>query len=134
MLDFLSIGKGTHDPIDVRLRQLIIVRDLNALVGGINEQNPAVRLALLQYHDAGGNTGPEEQIARKLNHAVHEVVANKVLPDLLFSPAAIHDAGEADNGCRAVRSQPGKGMHDKGQVCFALGSQHTCRSKSRIID
>ena len=37
VLDFLSTDKGIHDPIDVRLRQLIVVCDLDTLIGSINE-------------------------------------------------------------------------------------------------
>ena len=43
MLDFFTTGKRIHDPLDVRLRQLIIICDLDALVGSINEKNTAVR-------------------------------------------------------------------------------------------
>ena len=104
MLYLFTTSKGIYDPLDVVLRQLIVIRDLDALVGGVNEQNPTVRFALLQHHDASGNTGPKEKIARKLDHAVHEVVIDQILPDLLLSSAAIHDAGEADDGSRAIRS------------------------------
>ena len=76
----------------------------------------------------------EEQVVRQLDHAIHEVVVDQIFADLFLRASAVHDAGEADNGCRAVRSKPGEGMHDKRQVGLALGCQYSCRSKTWIVD
>ena len=122
VLDFLSTGKGIHDPIDVRLRQLIVICDLDTLVGSINEENSAVWLSLLQHHDACGYTGPKEQITRKLDHAVYKVVINQILPDLLLSTAAIHNAREADDGSSTIRGKPRKAMHNECKISGALWS------------
>ena len=95
-MDFLPPGEGAHDLVHVGLGQLVVIRDLDALVCSINEQNPAVRLTLLQHHDACRDTGSEKQISRKLDHAVYKVVIDQVFPNLFLRTAAIHVCSDVD--------------------------------------
>lgn len=73
-------------------------------------------LLFFQDHDAGGDAGAEEKIRRKLDDRVDVVVVDQVFSDFLFRAAPVHDAGEADDGRRAVRGEPGKRVHDEGEV------------------
>ena len=125
--------EGVHNAVYVGLGKLVVVCDLDALIGGVNEQHLAVRLAFFQHHDTGGDRGAEKQIAGELNHAVHKVVVDEILANFLLRPAAIHDAGEADDGCRTIGGQPTEAVHDKGQIRLALRCQHASRGKTRIV-
>lgn len=127
-------GKGVYDAGDVARRQFIVVRHLDALFGGVDEEGLAVGLVLLQHHDAGGDAGAKEQIAGQLDDAVDEVVVHQILADLFLGAAPVEYAGEADDGRRAVGRQPGKAVHDERQVRLALGGQHTRRGKPRVVD
>ena len=127
-------GKGVHDAGDVVRREFVVVRHLDALFGGVDEQGLAVGLVLLQHHDAGGDAGAEKQVAGQLDHAVDEVVANEILEDLLLRPAPVQDARETDDGGGAVGRQPTEAVHDKGQIRLAFGGQHASGSKAGVID
>ena len=127
-------GEGVHDAVDVLRRQPIVVGHLDALAGGVDKQGLAVRLVLFQHHDAGGDAGAEEQVAGQLDDAVDEVVVDQVLADLLLRTAPVQDAGEADDGGGAVGRQPAEAVHDKGQICLALGGQHPGGGKAGIVD
>ena len=89
---------------------------------------------VLWRYDTGGNGSAIEQIAGQLDHAVNEVVVNQVLADLLLGAGTVHDTGEADDGSSAVGGQPCQRVHDKGQICFGFGSQHTGRREAGIVD
>ena len=79
-------GEGVYDALDVLRRQLIVIGDLDALLGGVDKQGLVVPLVLFQHHDAGGDGGAKKQVAGQLDHAVDEVVVNEILPDLLLRP------------------------------------------------
>ena len=130
---FFTPGEGLHDLIHVGLRELVVVCDLDAFVGRVEEQDFIIGLSLFEYHDAGGNGSAEEKIGGQLDDAVDEVVVDEVLPDLLLRAAAVHDAREADDGGRAVGREPGKAVHDEGKICLALRSEHTGGSKARVV-
>ena len=134
-MGFLPPGdKGIHDASDVVRRKFIIVRHLDALFGGVDEEGLAVGLVLLQHHDAGGNAGAEKQIAGQLDDAVDEVVVHQILADLFLGAAPVEYPGEAYDGRRAVGCQPCQAVHDKRQVRLALGGQHPRRGKPRVVD
>ena len=141
MRNLFLLRVGINDPGDVLRCQLVVVRDLDAFFCRVDKEYTAVGLALFQDHYAGGDGGTVEEIARQLNHAVHEVIINQVLPDLLLRAAAVHDAREADDRRRAVGSQPAQGgsqpaqgMHDEGHIRLALRRQDAGRGKTRVID
>src|SRR5699024_3283632 len=100
----------------------------------VDEADAAVCLVLLQHHDTGGDGSTKEQVAGQLNNAVDEVVIHQILANLLLCSAPVQDAGETDNSGGAVSRQPGKAVHDKGQVCLALRGQHTRRGKTGVVD
>ena len=131
---FCPLCKGVHYFVNVLRGEFVVVRHLDALGRSINEQHFIVRFTLFQHHDAGGNTGTKEQVARQLDDTVNEVVVHQIFADFLFCTATVHNAGETDDCCRAVGSQPCQRVHDKRQIRFALRSQHTSRSKTRVID
>ena len=89
MLFFPTPGEHLHDTGNVGLGQLVVVRDLDALIGRVDEKRPVIRLALFQDHDAGGDARPEEQVRRELYHAVHEVIVNEVFTDFLLRAAPV---------------------------------------------
>ena len=120
--------------LDVILRELVAVGDLDALPGRVQKQRMVISLGLFQHHDAGRNRRAVEQVVRKLDDAVDEVVVDQVFADLLFRAAAIHDAGEADDGRRAVGRQPRKAVHDERKVGLRFRGQHTGRRKARVVD
>ena len=134
MGDLGAAGEGAHDALDVFLGQSIVVGHFDALARGVDEQGLAVRLVLFQYHDAGGDTGAEEQVAGQLDDAVDEVVVDQVLADLLLRPAPVQDAGETDDGGGAVGRQPAEAVHDKSQIRLALGGQHPGGGKAGVVD
>ena len=131
---FCPLCKGVHDLIDVLRGEFVVIGHLDALGRSINEQHFIVRFTLFQHHDAGGNTGTKEQVARQLDDAVNKVIVHQILANLLLCAATVHDAGKTDDCRRTVGSQPCQRVHNKGQVCLALRSQHTSRSKTRVID
>ena len=133
MLLFCALSEGGNYVLDVFLRQLVIVRNLDALVGRIDKQRLVVCFAFLQHHDAGGNGCAEEQVAGKLDDAVDKVVVNEVLSDFLLCAAAIHDTREADDRRRAVRRKPRQRVHDKGKVSLGFRGKHAGGSKTRIV-
>ena len=130
----LPLCKGVHYFVNVLRGEFVVVRHLDALGRSINEQHLIVRFTLFQHHDAGGNTGTKEQVARQLDDAVNEVIVHQILANFLLCAATVHDAREADNCRRTVGSQPCQRVHDKSQIRFALRSQHTSRGKARVID
>ena len=134
MGDLSAAGEGVHDAFDVLRRQPIVIGHLDALAGGVDKQGLAVRLVLFQHHDASGDAGAEEQVAGQLDDAVDEVVVDEVLADLLLRPAPVQDAGKTDDGGGAVGCQPAEAVHDKGQICLALGGQHPGGGKAGIVD
>ena len=116
MLDLRALSKCIDYAGDILRRKLIVVRDLYALVRGVDKEHFVVRLAALQHHYAGGDRGAEEEVSGELYHAVDEVVVYEILPDLLLRAAAVHDAREADYRRRAVRREPREGVHYKRKV------------------
>ena len=123
-----------QDVGDVVLGELVAVGDLDALLGGVDKQGCVVRLGLLQHHDAGGDGGAEEQVVGQLDDTVDEVVVDEVFADLPLRSAPVHHPGEADNGVGAIGGQPAEGVHDEGQVGFALGGQHPGGRESGVVD
>lgn len=79
-----------YDAVDVFGRQLVVIRDLNALVRRVDEKRFAVAFAFLHHHNAGGNGGAEKEVGGKLNDAIHKVVSHEIPPYLLFRTAAVH--------------------------------------------
>ena len=106
MLLFLSRGEGVHDRLDIRLGQLIVVRDLDAFLRRVDEQHLVVRLRLLHHHDTGRDGGAEKEVRGQLDDTVDIVVLDQISADLLLRAAAVHDAGEAYDRRRAVRREP----------------------------
>ena len=127
-------GKKVHDAVDVFRRQLVVVRYLDALAGGIHKQDLVVPLVLFQHHDAGGDAGAEKQVAGQLDDAVDIIVVHQILADLFLGAAAVQYPGEAHDGRRAVGRQPGQAVQDERQVRLALGRQHARRGKPRVVD
>lgn len=122
------------DLFNILLGQLIVVRDFDKLVGGVDEEHVVGRLGMLQHHDAGGNGRPEKEVCRQLDDAIDLVVINEIFADLLFRAAAVHDAGEADDRCRAVACQPRERVHDEGKICLGFGRKDARRRIARIVD
>ena len=134
VLDVLALGEDVNDSVDVVFRELVVVGHLHAFVGGIDEESLVVGLVLLEHHDAGGDGGAEEEVSWKLDHAVHEIVGNKVLPDFLFCAAAVHDAGEADDGGGAVGCEPADAVHDERHVRLAFRGEDARGRESGVVD
>ena len=97
-----AVKIGRQDRLDVVLGKLIAVGDLDALFGCVQKQRMVIALGLFQHHDAGRDRRAVEQVVRQLDDAVDEVVVDQVFADLLFRAAAVHHAGEADDGGGAV--------------------------------
>jgi len=110
---FCPLCKGVHYFVNVLRGEFVVVRHLDALGRSINEQHFIVRFALFQHHDAGGNTGTKEQVARQLDDTVNKVVVHQILANFLLCAATVHDAGKADDCSRTVGSQPCQRVHDK---------------------
>src|SRR5699024_5489215 len=75
-----------------------------------------------------------KQVTGQLDYTVNKVVVDEILADLLLRPTPVQDAGEADDSGGTIGCQPGQAVHDKRQVCFALGSQHTGGRKAGVVD
>jgi len=127
-------GKCGEDVADVGGCELVGVRDLHALFRGVDEQGAVVLLRFLQDHNAGCDRGAEEKVVRELDHRVHEIVVNQVLPYLLLSAAAVHHAREADYRRGAVGGEPREGVHYEGQVGLGLRSQNAGRGETGVVD
>ena len=69
-----------------------------------------------------------------MDDSVDKVVVDEVLADLLLRAAAVHDAGETDNGDSAVSGQPAQRVHDERQIRLGLWRQHAGRRKTGVID
>ena len=134
MRDFFMLCKDIHDTRDILRGELVVIRHLHALGRSVDEECAGIRFILLHHHDAGRDRSAEEQIARELDDAVDEVVIHKILADFLLRAAAVHDAGEADDGRGAIRSEPGKTVHDEGHIRLALWRKDSGRGKARVID
>ena len=134
MRDLRAVCVGVYDAVDVFGRQLVVIRDLYALIRRVDEKRFVVALAFLHHHDAGGDGGAEKEVGGQLNDAVHKVVFNEIPPYLLFRSAAVHNTGEADDSRRAVCREPRKAVHDKRHIRLAFRCQHARRRKARIID
>ena len=65
---------------------------------------------------------------------VDEIKIYEVLTDFLFSDAAIHNAGEADDSGDTIWSKPVEGMHDKSHVRLTFWSEDAGGSEARIIN
>lgn len=100
--------------VDVLLSEIVVVRHLNEHLRGVNKEGVVVAFGLLEHHDTGGDAGAEEQVGGKLDNAVNIVVINQIFADFSFRPAAIHDAGEADDGSGAAGGKPRQAVHDEG--------------------
>lgn len=129
-----AVKIGRQDRLDVVLGELVAVGNLDALLGRVQKQRMVIALGLFQHHDAGGDRRAVEQVVRQLDDAVDEVVVDQVFADLLFRAAAVHHAGEADDGRRAVGRQPRKAVHDERKVGLRLRGQHTGGRKARVVD
>lgn len=130
----LPLGEGVQDGLDVFFGELVAVGDFHALLAGIDEQGGVVLFGLFQHHDTGGDGGAEEEVVGQLDDGVDEVVVDEVLADFLLRAAAVHHAGEADDGGGAVGGQPAEGVHDEGQVGLRLGGQHTGGGEAGVVD
>ena len=93
---------------DVFFCQLIAVGHFYELLRRIYEEHLIVRLGFFQHHNTGGNGCAIEKVGWQLDDTVYVVIIDKVLPDFPFCSAAVHDAREADDGCRAISGQPGQ--------------------------
>lgn len=122
------------DFFNILLGQLIVVRDFDKLVGGVDEEHVIGRLGMLQNHDAGGNGRPEKEVCRQLDDAIDLIVINEIFADLLFRAAAVHDTGEANDRRRAVTCQPRERVHDKGKICLRFGRKDARRRIARVVD
>ena len=122
------------DLFDILLGQLIVVRNFDKLVGGVDEEHVVGRLGVLQHHDAGGNSRPEKEVCRQLDDAIDLVVVNEIFADLLFRASAVHDTGEADDRRCAVACQPRERVHNKGKICLGFGRKDARRRIARIVD
>ena len=134
MLLLLSRGEGVHNRLDIRLGQLIVVRDLDTFLCRVDEQHRVIRFRLLHHHDTGRDGGAEKEIARQLDDTVDIVVLDQVFADLLLRAAAVHDAGEAYDRRRAVRREPRERVHDERHVRLALRREYARGREARIID
>ena len=56
------------------------------------------------------------------------------MADLAFRTAAVHDAGEADDGSRAAGVKPTEAVHDESQIRRRFGCQHAGRGEARVVD
>lgn len=127
-------SKRRDDFFNIFLGQLVVVRDFDKFVGRIDKEYVVGRLGVLQHHDAGRNGRSEKEVCRQLDDAIDLVVVNEIFADLLFRAAAVHDAGEADNRCRAVACQPRERVHDEGKICLGFGRKDARRRIARIVD
>ena len=133
----LAVFTGSErrdDFFNILLGQLIVVRDFDKLVGGVDEEHVIGCLGVLQHHDAGGNGRPEKEVCRQLDDAIDLVVVNEIFSYLLFRAAAVHDTGEADDRRRAVACQPRERVHDEGKICLGFGRKDTRRRIARVVD
>ena len=134
MRNFLAFGERGNDAVDVFACELVVVCDLDALGGCVDEKHLIIRFALLHHHDAGCDACAEKEVAGQLDDAVDVVVVNQVFADFLLCAAAIHDAGETDDSRRSVGSQPTEAVHDERHVRLALRRKHTGRGEARVVD
>lgn len=102
MRNFLAFGERGNDAVDVFAREFVVVCDLDALGGCVDEKHLIIRFALLHHHDAGCDACAEKEVAGQLDDAVDVVVVNQVFADFLLCAAAIHDAGETDDSRRSI--------------------------------
>ncbi len=79
---------------------------LKPISGSINKEGFVVGFAFFQHHNAGRNGSSKEQVAWQLNNAVDKIVVDQVFSDFLLCTATVHNAGEADDCCRAACCQP----------------------------
>lgn len=129
-----SFNEAGENCLDVCLRQLVVVGDLHALLGRVDEERAVLSLGSFQHKDAGGDRRAEEEVVRKLDHAVDKVIVDEVLANLPLCATPVHHPGETDDRSRAVRGEPGKAMHDEGEIGFRLWREHARRRESRIVD
>lgn len=111
---------------------LLLVTLTHCLLASIN----SVALSALDFsaHDTGGDRRAKKEVVRQLDDSVDKVVVDEVLADLLLRAAAVHDAGETDNGGSAVSGQPAQRVHDERQIRLGLWRQHAGRRKTGVID
>ena len=119
---------------DVRIGELVFVALVDKLVRGVDKERRVILLALFQNNDAGGDADPEKEVGGQLDDGVDVVVVDEVFADFLFRAAAVEYAGELDDGCRAVRRQPRKHVHRKGEIGFALRRKDAGRREPGIVD
>ena len=131
---FLTLSVHIHNAVDVGSSQFIIIGDLHKLLGSVDKEHLVILLALAQHHDAGGNGGTVKEVGRQLDDAIHKVVIHQVLANLLLRTTPIHNAREANDGRRTIGCQPRQAVHNKGHIRFALGRQHSCRGKARVVN
>ena len=134
MGDIRTLCIKPQDVLDVLRCEFVAVRDLDTFLRCVDKDGLRIRLGLFEYHDAGRDRRPEEEIFRQLDHGVDVVTVHKVLTDFLLCAAAVHDAREADNRCRAARCEPRKGVQDKGEVRLARRGEDARRCIARVID
>ena len=134
MGDICRVSIHLQDTLDIFLRELVVVRDLDAFLRGVDEERSRVRFRLLQHHDAGRDARAEEEIVRQLDHGIDEIAVDEILANLLLRAAAIHNAGKADDRRRPACREPRKGVQDKREVRLARRGEDACRCIARIVD
>lgn len=129
-----AVRKETDDAINVFGYQVVDVPNLYIHLRSIYEEGVVVALGLLEHQDAGGNPSSKKEVRRQLDDTVDVVVIHQVFADLALSAAAVHDAGEADDGSRAAGVEPTEAVHDKSHIRLGFGRQHAGRGEARVVD
>ena len=134
MCRVLARGKELQNRRDVVLGQLVVVRDLDAFLRRVDEEDRIVTLAFLEDEDAGRDRGAEEEIVGELDDGLDEVVVDEILADLLLRAATVHDAWEGNDSRRSVRCEPGERVHHECEVGLRLRGEDARRCEARIVD
>ncbi len=109
-----------HNPLDIRLRQFVLIALMHKLIARIHKKRLILPLVLAQHNHTRGDAHPEKQVLRQLYHRIHEVILHEILPYLLLCAAPIQDTRELDYRRRSARTQPMQNMHRESQVRLAL--------------
>ncbi len=126
--------KGIHNRFDVLVSQHIVVGLFLEEPAGIDELRFGVGFMFGQHQDIHRDGGAEEEVGRQGDHGLHIVVVDQVLTDLLLGPAAIEDAGEADDGGAAFAGEITQRMQHKSEIGLGFGSQHAGGGEALIVD
>lgn len=87
-----------------------------------------------EHQNIDRNGGAIKQVGRERDHRFDIVVVHQVLANLLLGPAAIENAGEADDGGAAFTGQVTQRVQHKGKVGFGFGCQYAGRRKALVVD